>query len=138
VRALRERGEDAAKQSLGEAMTHQRLSAEELDRAQARVNRAREAQVAAASALSTVADLLARQAFLERSERAVVAGRHDLDRHDHEVELRRQALSVAARERQALERLKENRRADHVREQTRIESIALDEIALNSFRRSAA
>jgi flagellar FliJ protein len=138
VRALRERSEDAAKQALAEAMQEHRLCAEELERAQERVARAREAQLATAETRSTVADLVARQAFLERAERAVDATRHDLARHAHEVERRRERLTAAARERQTLERLKENRRADHEREAARREGIALDEIALNGFRRRAA
>ena len=38
----------------------------------------------------------------------------------------------------ALERLKEQRRNDHDREQARVETMTLDEIALNGFRRRAA
>src|SRR5579871_3189938 len=119
VRALRERSEDAAKQALAEAMREHRLCAEELERAHERIARAREAQLAGTETRSTVADLLAHQAFLERAERAAQATRQDLDCHTREVEKRRERLTVAARDRQALERLKENRRADHERESAR-------------------
>ena len=54
------------------------------------------------------------------------------------MQQRRDALTEAARDRQALERLKERRRSDHERELARQETIALDEIALNGFRRKAA
>ena len=138
VRALRERSEDAAKQALGEAMQQRHVCSEELDRAEEQVARARQAQLDTTNGLSSVSDLLGRQAFLERSERAALATRQDLQRHDHAVEQRRQLLSAAARDRQALERLKENRRADHEREAARREGQVLDEIALNSFRRRAA
>ena len=49
-----------------------------------------------------------------------------------------EALTVAAMERQALERLKESRRADHEREVARREGLLLDEMAINGFRRRAA
>lgn len=138
IRALRERSEDAAKQVLAEAMQEQHLCRLELERAQERVARARQAQIAGTTAPSTVADLLSRQAFLERAERAVQATRHDLERHDQIVEQRRAELSAAARERQALERLKEHRRADHDLAEARREGFALDEMAITGFRRRAA
>ncbi len=83
-------------------------------------------------------DLLAHQAYLERVEQAREASALDLDRHDAEVDARRDALREAARERQALERLKERRRADHARAEMRAEGVVLDEIALVQHRRSAS
>ena len=65
----------------------------------------------------------------------MLASRQDLHRHEHHLDLRRHELTEAARERQALERLKENRRADHNRELARREAVDLDEIAITSFRR---
>ncbi len=138
VRALRERGEEAAKQSLAEAMHQQSRCRDEVDHAEAQVAQARTAQLRAAGQAPTGADLRFNQAFLERTERAAEASRRDLERHDREVERRRQALREAARERQALERLKEHRRADHDREAARQEGLVLDEIALTGFRRGAA
>ena len=138
VRALRERSEDAAKQALAEALQHHRLSTQAMDRAQAGVARARAAQLDAVRTPTSVAELLARQAFLERSERAVEATRQDVAHHEQQVERRREELTAAARERQALERLKEHRRRDHEREQARREELMLDEIALNGFRRRPA
>lgn len=138
VRALRERSEDAAKQALAEALQQHRLSTQAMDRAQAGVARARAAQLDAVRAPTSVADLLARQAFLERSELAVEATRRDVVHHERQVEQRRGELTAAARDRQALERLKEHRRRDHERELARREGLMLDEIALNGFRRRAA
>ena len=138
VRALRERSEDAAKQALAEAMQGHHVANEALVRAQAQVAAAQAAQSEGHTETQTVADLVARQAFLERSERAVHASRQDLTRHEHHLEQRRHELSEAARERQALERLKENRRADHDRELARREAIDLDEMAITGFRRRAA
>jgi flagellar FliJ protein len=138
VRALRERSEDAAKQALAEAMATHNVASEALDRAQAQVAAAQAAQSASGMSARRVADLLAHQAFLERSERAVAASRQDLRRHEHHLEQRRHELTEAARARQALERLKENRRADHHRELARREAIDLDEIAITGFRRRTA
>jgi flagellar FliJ protein len=138
VRALRERHEDAAKEALAGAMTAHRRSEEALRVAEEHIEQARAAQLEAATVPVSATDLLARQAYLERTERAHQAGRHDLVRHELELAARRDALTQAARERQALERLKEHRRQDHARETARQEGLALDEIAINGFRRRAA
>jgi flagellar FliJ protein len=138
VRALRERSEDAAKQVLAEAMQAHHHAVKEHERAEERVERARTAQLDGASSPCTVTDLVSRQAFLERTERALAASHQVVARHEHQLEQRRQELAAAARERQALERLKENRRLDHEREEARREGLVLDEIAINGFRRRAA
>jgi flagellar FliJ protein len=138
VRALRERREDAAKQELAGAMMRHRRSEDEVNAATARLAGARAAQVDATRAVSSATDMLARQAYLERAERAHQATRQDLQRHEVELVQRREALTQAARDRQALERLKEHRRADHEREAARQEGLVLDEIAINGFRRKAA
>lgn len=138
VRALRERHEDAAKQALAGAMAQHQRCEDEVRVAASRVAQAREAQLKAAAGPSSGVDLLARQAYLERTERVHEATRVDLSRHELELEQRRQALLQAARDRQALERLKAHRRAEHEREAARREGLALDEIALTNFRRRAA
>jgi flagellar FliJ protein len=136
VRALRERREDAAKEELAGAMLRHRRC--EVQAAAARIANARAAQVDATRATTSATDFLAHQAYLERAERAHQATRQDLQRQELELAQRREALTQAARERQALERLKENRRADHEREVARQEGLMLDEIALNGYRRNAA
>jgi flagellar protein FliJ len=138
VRALRERREDAAKQELAGAMVRHRRCEDEVEAAAARLAGARAAQVDATRMTSNATDMLARQAYLERAERAHQATRQDLQRQELELAQRREALVHAARDRQALERLKEHRRADHEREVARREGLILDEIAINSFRRRAA
>jgi len=137
IRALRERSEDAAKEALAGAMAARAHTEREVEAAAQRIARAREAQLEAASVPTAAIDLLARQLYLERSERAHRASQEDLGRRDDLLARRREELTVAARDRQALERLKENRRSDHERELARRESIALDEIAINGFRRRA-
>jgi flagellar FliJ protein len=138
VRALRERSEDVAKEALAGALHQHRLSEEQLRAAEDRVVQAREAQLDATARASSASDLLARQAYLERTEQAHLASRQNLTRHELEVERRRDVLREAARDREALERLKEHRRADHERETARQEGLALDEIAINGYRRRAA
>ena len=139
IRALRERGEDLAKQELAGAMSQRASCAERLRAMGEQVSGAFAAQRAAAAASTTSPhDLAAHQAYLERMEQVREAGQLDLDRHDAEVDARRDALREAARQRQALERLKDRRRADHDRAVARAEGAVLDEIALTQHRRSAS
>jgi flagellar FliJ protein len=138
VRALRERAEDEAKEAFAGAMMDRNRSEREVQDAAERVAKAREAQLDATARPVTATDLIARQAYLERSERAHAASRDDLGHHEQKLERKRGELTEAARDRQALERLKESRRAEFEAEQARVEAIALDEVALNGFRRKAA
>ncbi len=138
VRALRERREDAAKQDLAGALQRHQRCEEEVQAAANRIADARAAQMDATQLAMSATDLLARQAYLERAERAHQATRQDLQRREVELTQRREVLLKAAQERQALERLKQNQRADHEREAARQEGMMLDEIALNGFRRRAA
>jgi flagellar FliJ protein len=138
VRALRERREDAAKEELAGAMLRHRRCEEEMQEAAARIARARAAHVDATRLPSSANDFMAHQAYLERAERAQQASHQNLQRHEIELTQHREALTQAARERQALERLKENRRAEHEREAARQEGLMLDEIAINGYRRNAA
>jgi flagellar FliJ protein len=138
VRALRERTEDEAKQAFAGAMIERVRSEQEVEDAAERVAQAREAQLNATVGPVSANDLMARQAYLERSERAHLASQEDLGRTEMALEQRRGELTEAARDRQALERLKEHRRVEFEREQARVEAATLDEIALNGFRRKAA
>jgi flagellar protein FliJ len=119
-------------------MLRHRRSEEEVQAATERIARARAAQVDATRLPSSANDLMAHQAYLERAERAHQATRQNLQSREVELLQRREALTQAARERQALDRLKENRRAEHEREVARQEGLMLDEIALNGYRRNAA
>jgi flagellar FliJ protein len=138
VRALREHGEDLAKQELAGALVRREECEDELQAAEQSLDRARDAQRDAGSAGTSATDLIARQAYLERVERARDATVLDLAGHEADVATRRDLLAEAARARQALERLKERRRTDHDLETARQEGRELDEVALNVFRRGAA
>jgi flagellar protein FliJ len=139
VRSLRERAEERAREDLARELTH-RVRGEAM---------LREATTIAASAResgrdatlrpgASGADLLAAQAWIERSERNRREAALELDRRDAEVSARRESLVVAARDREVIERLKRRRRADHDREVARIDQINLDEVALGVHRRGAA
>ena len=135
VRALRERKEELAKKELATSLAI-RLRGEAMLRAAAEsVEQARGLQRSAAGHAMTAAELRAAQAYLERTERERETASLDLDRQDAEVEARRMALQNAAREREVLERLKERRRTEHVREAGRREGAVLDEMAITMHRR---
>ena len=138
VRALRERAEDAAREALAGAIQDHHRTQVATDQAAEAVLRARDSQLEATASPVGSEELLARQTYLEHSERKHRASLDALDHSDAHVAQHRHKLTEAARNRQALERLKDHRRADHEREQARLETIALDEIAINNFRRRAA
>jgi flagellar protein FliJ len=138
VRALRERTEDQAREELAGAMAEREQWAARLGDAAGQLGAARAAQRDAAAEGVSVADMVAHQAFLERSERAERAAELDLHRQEAEVDARRVALQHAARERQALERLKDKQAAEHRRAAERREGALLDELALSRHRRSRA
>jgi len=138
VRALRERKEELAKEELAASLAL-RLRGEAMLRAAAEnVEQARSLQRSVAGHAMTAAELQAAQAYLERTERERETASLDLDRRDAEVDARRMALQNAAREREVLERLKERRRDEHVREAGRREGAVLDEMAITMHRRGFA
>ncbi len=136
IRALRERREDEAKLQLAGALHRCHECEQQVSAAADRVLGARNLQLAAGP--SSAIDLLARQAYLERVETAHRSTLNDLKRSEREVAGRRNELTDAARERQALEHLKAHRLADFQRETARLDAVALDEIAINGFRRRTA
>jgi flagellar FliJ protein len=136
VRALRERAEQHASEALASSLAHHRRGEDELQAAAQRVVDARAGRRATSHASG--ADLLAMQAYIERTQRAAHAAALDLGRREAEVDARRDALVHAAREHRALTRLEERRRQEHAVEAARIEGAAMDELALTVHRRSAS
>src|SRR5262245_22219599 len=98
VRELRELREDEAKLALAAALADHFRAEEQVLAAAQRIEHARLAQLDAAQSQRTGTDLLAHQAYLERTESDHRASRHDLHRRESEVNDRRDALSLAARE----------------------------------------
>jgi flagellar FliJ protein len=134
VRELREHAEDQAREELASSMAV-RLKGEAMLRAATEdMGAAQDARRTASGDLSG-AELLALQAYLERTERQRESAALELDRRQAEVDARRQALAVRSQERQVLERLKDRRRDDHKREMERHEGALLDEMAINAHRR---
>jgi flagellar protein FliJ len=138
VRELRERREDLAKHALAVSLADHSRAEQAHREAEERIANARAAQLDAAMSSGNVTDLLAHQAYLERTEIARRATSHDLECRSVELADKRDALRRAARDRQALERLKERRRNEFLQEAARLEGLDLDEIAINNFRRGAA
>ena len=138
VRALRERAEDQAKEEYASSLAHRMEGAAMLRAAAAHRDEARAAVRPAADAALSGNDFLASQAWLERLERARQAAELELDRRDAEVDARHVALVHAARERHALERLHDKRRAEHTLESNRREAYELDELAAAAHRRRHA
>jgi flagellar protein FliJ len=136
VRTLRERAEERAKEELAHEL-RLRVRAEAILReATHAVGQAREVGLNTVAADRTSAfDLLAAQAHLERAERTRREAALDLDRQDAEVGVRRAALAAAARDRQAIDKLKDRRKAEHEREWARRSQNQLDELALAVHRR---
>jgi flagellar FliJ protein len=136
VRALRERREDEAKMELATALADQRAAAHQLGLTAEQIELARRSQHRVGS--SSAAELLSRQAYLERLESTQRLNLEELQLRENAVTGSRTALTHAAQERQALERLKAKGAAAHRRELDRVESVTLDEIATNGYRRRAA
>ena len=138
VHTLRQRTEDVAKEALAGAMQDRQRSERDVQETDEAIRRARRAQLDAGAAPMSAQALIAHQAYLERSELAHRASQEVLGRSELVVAARRSELTEAARDRQALDRLEEHRRLDHDREVARQETLELDEIALNGYRRKAA
>jgi flagellar FliJ protein len=140
VRAVRERKEKLAQRELADAISRHSGSVAELRTADADVEHARAQQRSAAAETGAVsaADLLARQAFLERTEAQRRVCANELQRRELEVAQRDAELATAASEHKMLERLSERRRDEHERDLARRELGAMDEIAASRFSRSQA
>ena len=142
VRALRERREDLAREELAKAILARSDSQQQLSTIEAHLKHAhglqRQATAPSPAATVSAAELAAQQAFVERIETQRLAGARELAHHDDTVADRGAQLGEAAREHEMLERLKERHRVEHVRTLQRVEGNALDEIAMDRYRRSAA
>jgi flagellar protein FliJ len=142
VHDIRRQAERGAQEDLAAALGRQAGEEASLVRVDATIEGARERfrTVASGSAAGTTPgiDLAATNAYLERlaGHRAVAV--RDLNRSRGEVTERRRDLEVAARERQALDRLRDRRRAEHAREMAHLEAAHNDELALAGHRRRQA
>jgi flagellar export protein FliJ len=136
VRSVRKHGEQVAQQQLAGAIGLRDDCEAELKVAEQRAGGAHSGQRAASDRLLSASELLSHQAWIERTELAQASVADSLSRR--EVDRRRKALTAAARETKALDRLEARRRSDFERAAARREAFASDEIALNVFRGDAA
>lgn len=139
VREMREKAEDEAKEQLATALAERERWVQERDEASRSLVRARRAQRSAAVGGGvSIAEMMAHQSFLERTERTEKAVEMDLSRQEQEVAARRAALVRAAQERQVLDKLREKAERTHRAGLARAEAAMIDELALNAHRRRAA
>jgi flagellar protein FliJ len=139
VRSLRERAEERAREELSaELRTRDELTSA-LEAAMTAVDGARAAtREAVASGRVAVTELLGRQTFIERREQLRAEASLNLDRQEAEVAVARERLATAARDRQAIDKLKERRKAEHDAEWSLKIQNQLDELALAVHRRGGA
>jgi flagellar FliJ protein len=139
VRSLRSQAEAAAREELAQQLALRLRGEAMLTQAAAAAAGARRAGLHAVQRPgASGADFVAAQAFLERRERERREAALELDRHDAEVQARREALTEASREREVIDRLKERHRQAHRREWARRDQVEADEIALGVHRRGQA
>ncbi len=138
VRELREHAEDQAREELASSLAIRMKGEAMLRAATDDLGAAHDARRSGAAADVSGAELLALQAYLERTERQRESAALELDRREAEVDARREALTRRSQERQVLERLKERRREGHRQEMERREGALLDEMAITAHRRMGA
>jgi flagellar FliJ protein len=135
VRTLRERAEERAREALSAELRNQAEGEALLQAATDAVGAARDHGRAVPGGRVSVIDFMTAQNFLETTERRRAEASIELSRRDAEVGVKRQELAVAARDRQAIDKLKERRKAEHDAEWARRSQNTLDELALAVHRR---
>ena len=139
VRTLRERAEERAREALSAELRVRAEGEALLRQATDAVGSARDAgRYAVTGGRVSAVDLMGAQNFLEKTERTRVEAELELARREAEVDVKRQLLAAAARDRQAIDKLKERRKAEHDAEWARRSQNTLDELALAVHRRGGA
>jgi flagellar FliJ protein len=140
VRTLRERAEEQAREALTQEIRHRDEGQTLFDQARANVRAARDLNrtAMAAGGLTSAVNLRAIQSYVERTEQLQNGAALELSRREAEVAVKREHLAAAARDRQAIDKLKERRRAEHDAEWSRKNQNVLDELALAVHRRGVA
>ena len=142
VRELRAHDEDQAKEAFASSVQERVRGAALLAAASRELDDARAIQRDHGTAPDVSAsgqDLISMQRWLERVEQSRRDAERELEAREALVAARREEMTEASRRRQALERLKEQRKAQHATALARQEAVFLDEIALaQHVRRGAA
>ena len=132
LKTLREHAEEQAKEALARDLALRASAEERLAEAAAQVDRAQSSAALSDGAVATGHELLARQAYVEASEKARHAARADLDTRERLVGESREGLERASRELEVVERLHERKLSAHRRAVERAEESMRDEIALGA------
>jgi flagellar FliJ protein len=135
VRTLRERAEEHAREALSAELRHRAEGEALLRAADEAVGAAREHGRAVPGGRASATEFVSAQNFLETTERRRAEAEIELARRDAEVTVKREVLVAAARDRQAIDKLKERRKAEHDAEWARRSQNTLDELALAVHRR---
>lgn len=137
VRDIRERAEDQAREALTQEIRHRDEGKMLFDEARDEVRRACELNRSAMTGgqLTSAVNLRAIQNYVERTEQRRSSAALELSRREDEVKLKRNLLAAAARDRQAIDKLKERQLAEHNAEWARKSQNTLDELALAVHRR---
>jgi flagellar FliJ protein len=139
VREVRVHAERAAQEVLAASLTQRSAQQAALTAAESSLVTARRtAGAGVPGAPLTGATLIAGQAWVQRLERRHEQAVHASVRAEAQVGDDRVKVLEAARRREALDRLRERRRAEHALAAGRAESARLDEIALRSHQGVAA
>jgi flagellar protein FliJ len=137
VRTLREEAEELAREALTKEIRLRDEGKMQLDDARAAVRAACDLNRSAlgGGGMVSAVNLRAIQSYVERREQLQNSAALELSRREHEVSTKRTDLAAAARDRQAIDKLKERQLAEHNAEWARKTQNTLDELALAVHRR---
>jgi flagellar protein FliJ len=139
VRDIRERAESEAREALTQEIRHRDEGKMAFEQARDEVRRACDLNrtALATNGVTSAHDLRAIQSYVERAEQLKSSAALELSRREDEVTVKRDLLAAAARDRQAIDKLKERQQAEHNAEWARRSQNTLDELALAVHRRGA-
>lgn len=132
VRELREQAETSAKEALARELALGREREEELAEATARLSAARQSCVVSPEHTIDAAELRTRQDYIERRELERAVAALNAETQAERIEAGRRVLALAAREREAVERLRRWQERDHARASERAEQRLLEDIGLRT------
>lgn len=135
---LRAALEKDAERALARALQAEREAEMHLESLKERRRAVLEAKRAEAGRLLDLEQWRATERYLVALDRLDARAREALEDAHGATEACREALKKAHRDRLSLERLKDRRRAQHDLEQSRLETIQMDELAMLRFRRRSA
>ena len=132
VRELREQAETSAQEALARELALGRERERELAQATARLTAARDACSVGADQSIDPASLRTRQGYLERRELEQAVAALNAETQAERIEAGRRVLTLAAQEREAVERLRRWQERNHAKAAERAEERLLDDIAVRT------